>query len=135
VCERLSILGSPEGIRPSYAALRERFARNFTHLGVPKSEQLEALNVEVLLTREEAARGCIVPVGVPVFTSCPHCAGTGRDWIFPCAYCLQQGVVEGEACVRVRIPPMAPQGSTYELPLQGLGIHNFFLRLHVFVED
>ena len=131
--ERLSILGSPEGIRPSYEAMRERFSRNFTSVGVPKSEHLEALNVDVLLSPEEAARGCFVPVGVPVFTPCPHCAGTGRDWVFPCAYCLEQGVVEGEACVHVRIPPMATGGSTYEVPLDGLGIHNFFLRLHVVV--
>jgi len=29
---------------------------------------------------------------------------------------------------------MARSGSIFELPLQGLGIHNFYLRLHVFVE-
>jgi hypothetical protein len=29
---------------------------------------------------------------------------------------------------------MAPSGSIYEIPLRGLGIHNFYLRLHVFVE-
>jgi len=29
---------------------------------------------------------------------------------------------------------MARSGSTFEMPLRGLGIHNFYLRLHVFVE-
>jgi len=37
--------------------------------------------------------------------------------------------------VRVRIPPTARSGSIFEMPLQGLGIHNFCLRLHVFVES
>lgn len=41
-------------------------------LRVPKSEQLQALNFEVLLTPDESSRGCVVPVGVP-------CAGTAHD--------------------------------------------------------
>jgi molecular chaperone DnaJ len=129
-----SVLGNPEGIRPSFEALYDRFLRNFTGVGVPKSERLEGLNIEVLLTPEEALRGCIVPVGVPVFSRCPECGGSGRDWLFPCACCREQGMIETEENVRVRIPPMVPSGSIYELPLQSLGIHNFYLRLHVFVE-
>jgi hypothetical protein len=44
-------------------------------------------------------------------------------------------MIEEEALLRIRIPPMAPPGSIYEVPLRGLGIHNFYLRLHVFVES
>jgi hypothetical protein len=29
---------------------------------------------------------------------------------------------------------MAPSGSIFEIPLRGSGIHDFCLRLHVFVE-
>jgi hypothetical protein len=32
------------------------------------------------------------------------------------------------------IPAMARSGSIDEMPLRGLGIHNFYLRLHVLVE-
>lgn len=114
--------------------MRDRFLRNFTGLGVPKSEHLESLNVEVLLTPEEAAGGCVVPVGVPVFARCPRCRGTGHDWVFPCLNCQQQGLIETEVSVPVRIPPLVTPGAIFELPLDGLGIHNFFLRLHVFVD-
>ena len=130
----VTILGNRDGIRPSFEAMRDRFLRNFTGMGVPKSERLEGLSFEVLLTPEEASRGCVVPVGVPVFSRCPQCGGSGHDWVFPCAYCQQQGMIEGEERLRIRIPPMAPSGSIYEIPLRGLGIHNFYLRLHVFVE-
>ena len=133
VREPIAILGNPAGIRPSFEAMYERFRRNFTGIGVPKSEHLEGLNLEVLLTPEEASRGCIMPLGVPVFSPCTQCGGSGRDWVFPCAYC-QQGMVESEAVVRIRIPPMVRSGSIFEIPLQGLGIHNFYLRLHVLVE-
>ncbi len=134
VRQPVTILGNRDGIRPSFEAMYDRFLRNFTGIGVPKSEQLEGLNVEVLLTPEEASRGCVVPIGVPVFSRCPQCGGSGHDWVFPCACCQQQGMIEGEERLRIRIPPMAPSGTIYEIPLRGLGIHNFYLRLHVFVE-
>jgi hypothetical protein len=69
-------------------------------LGAPKSEHREALNIEVLLTPEEARRGFVLPIGLPV-----------------------------------RIPPIARSGSIFEIPLQGLGIHDVYLRIHVFVES
>ena len=134
VREPITILGNRDGLSPSFAAMHDRFLRNFTGIGVPKSERLESLTFEVLLTPEEAARGCIVPVGVPVFGRCPQCGGSGHDWVLACPYCQQQGMIESEEQLRIRIPPMAPSGSIYEIPLRGLGIHNFYLRLHVFVE-
>lgn len=132
--EPVTILGEPDGIRPSFEAVRDRFLRNFTGIGVPKSEQLEGLDFQVLLTPDEYCRGCIVPVGVPVFSRCPRCNGSGRDWLFPCAYCQQQGMVEQEARLHVRIPPTPPLGCVYEIPLRSLRIQNFCLRLHVFLE-
>ena len=134
VREPVTILGNRDGIRPSFEAMYDRFLRNFTGIGVPKSEQREGLNVELLLTPEEAAHGCILPLRVPVFACCPECGGSGRDWMFPCALCQQQGLIEKEELLRIGIPPMAPAGSILEIPLRGLGIHNFYLRLHVFVE-
>jgi len=130
----VSIFGAAQVIRPSFEAMYDRFRRNFTGIGVPKSEHLEALNIEVLLTPEEGRRGCVLPVGVPVFRRCPDCGGSGRDWLFPCLTCGQQGTIDEEHVVRIRIPPMARSRSMFEMPLQGLGIHNFCLRLHVFVE-
>jgi molecular chaperone DnaJ len=111
----ISIFDAAEPIRPSF-------------------EHLEALNVEVILTPEERRRGCVLPIGVPVFQRCPECGGSGRDWLFPCMACGQQGTIEHEQLVRVRIPPMARSGTIVEMQLQGVGIHNFCLRLHVFVE-
>jgi hypothetical protein len=43
-------------------------------------------------------------------------------------------MIEAERLVHVHVPPMARPGAVYELALGGLGIHNFRLRLHVFVE-
>jgi molecular chaperone DnaJ len=130
----VSILGNPESIRSSFEAMHDRFLRNFTSVGIPKSEHPEGLHFEVLLTREEASRGCVVPIAVPVFSQCPECGGSGRDWVFPCVYCWERGMIEMEEYVRVPIPPMASSGSILEIPLRGLGIRNFYLRLQLFVE-
>ena len=128
----VEVLGKPDGILPSFDEAYDRFRRNFTGIDVPKSERLEGLNFEVLLTADEKARGCVVPVGIPVFERCPTCRGTGRDWVFPCISCHEQGMIEAEEIVHVRVPPNTLSGATFEVPLRGLGIHNFYLRLHVF---
>ena len=130
----VTILGNPEGIRPSFEAMQARFLRNFTGRGMPKSERLEALDFEIILTEREAVRGAVAPVAVPVFVRCPECGGTGNVWGYPCVECLQLGWLETERVVRIVIPPMTPSGSVFEVVLRGLGIENFFLRLHVFVE-
>jgi DnaJ-class molecular chaperone len=134
VSEPISILSQPASIHPSFEALFERLLRNFTGIRVPKGERLEDLNIEVILSPEEAARGVTVPIEVPTFHRCPFCDGTGRDWVFPCTYCREEGYVEKPETVRVEVPPNVGPGTLYEIPLQGLGVHNFYLRLHIFLE-
>lgn len=130
----ISILDPPDAIHPSLAEVRDRFLRNFTGLLVPKAERIEALDFEVLLTRDEAAAGCAVPIGVPTFERCPRCGGTGATLLYACTYCRQSGMIESERVIFVHVPPMAPRGAIYEVALGALGIHNFRLRVRVFVE-
>jgi DnaJ-class molecular chaperone len=130
----VSILVDAEAIRPSFDETYDRFLGDFSGIGVPRSDHVEGLNVEVVLTPEEGRRGCALPIGVPAFHRCRQCGGSGREWLFPCLTCRQLGMIEREEIVRVRIPPMAPSGSIFEIPLRGSGIHDFCLRLHVFVE-
>jgi molecular chaperone DnaJ/curved DNA-binding protein len=127
-------LSQPASIHPSFEALYERLLRNFTGIRVPKGERLEDLNIEVILSPEEAARGVMVPIEVPTFHRCPFCDGTGRDWVFPCTYCMEEGYVEKPETVHVEIPSNVAPGTVYEIPLKGLGVHNFYLRLHIFLE-
>jgi molecular chaperone DnaJ len=128
---RRSVLSDFETIRPGFEPFFERFVRNFTGENIPKGERLEALNVELLLSPEEAARGLTVPVGVPTFYRCPQCGGSGRDWLFPCLDCHSQGRIEGEQTVRIRIPARTHDRAVLEVPIHELGIYNFFLRLYI----
>jgi DnaJ-class molecular chaperone len=84
--EPVSILAEPYAVRPSFEALVERLFQSFEG-GIARAERSEGLSVEVILTPEEAVRGVAVPIGVPRLHRCPDCGGTGRIWLFPCAYC------------------------------------------------
>lgn len=129
--EPVSTLRGFHTFQPSFESLLNRFRRNFTGIGVPKAERLEALNVEVVLSPNEALRGGVIPLGVPVFYPCSVCGGSGHDWVFPCTYCHQQGIIEEEGLIRIRIPPMVSDGTIVEVPIRGLGIHNFYVRLYI----
>jgi DnaJ-class molecular chaperone len=129
--EPMSILYDFGTVSPSFAALYDRLRRNFTGRGVPKAERIESLNVEVQLSPYEALRGVVVPIGLPVFVRCTACRGSGREGFSFCLPCLGQGVVETEHTVPVRVPPGVQEGTIVEVPLHRLGIHNFYLCLHI----
>ena len=131
VPKSMSVLRGFQTIQPSFEAVFARLLRNFTGIRVPKGERVEGLTVEVLLSPAEAARGGVAPLGVPVFSPCPVCGGSGRAWLFPCTYCREQGMVEEEETVRIPLPPMVREGTILEAPIRGLGIHNFYLRLSI----
>lgn len=128
-----SLFDRPDSIRPSFEELFDRYRRNSTGVDVPKAEVEEGLNIEVLLSPEEALLGGVLPVTLPVFTRCPVCQGTGFEWLFACLHCHAEGLIERHETVRVRIPPGIRSSTVIEFPLRGLGVHNFYLRVHIFV--
>jgi molecular chaperone DnaJ len=133
--ESFTARGAPETLRRHFGATHDRFRRAATGIGVPTTEPFEGLHFEVLLTPDESTRGCVVPLDVPVVRRCPQCGGSGRDGVFPCAYCAQQGMVERDARLHVAIPAMAPAGSVYEILLRGPDIRDCYARLRVVVVE
>jgi DnaJ-class molecular chaperone len=115
-------------VRPSRDEMFSRFARNFTGVNLPKGERPMELTVDVALSPEEARAGTRVRLGVPVFLACGRCGGRG------CFACHGQGTRELERPVNVDVPPMSGSGTTFVIPLSGLGIHNFFLNVRVRVD-
>jgi molecular chaperone DnaJ len=132
--EPVPLFGRADQARPSLEAMFDRLLRNFTRIGVPKAERVEPLHCDVVLSPEEAARGGVLPIAVPVFKDCPECGGSGRTWLFPCLHCGQSGMVEEKVTVRLEIPPMVRPGTVIELPLEGLGVSNFRLRILIHID-
>jgi len=79
VSRAVPIFANRDGTRRSSVAC-ERFRQNFTGMGIPNSAWPTGLDFEVLLTPEEASRGCVVPLGIPAFSRCPQCGGSGLGY-------------------------------------------------------
>jgi molecular chaperone DnaJ len=115
-----------EDLRPGLEPLFARVARNFTGLGVPKGERVEQLSLQAHLTREQAERGALLRIGMPVFRRCSACSGLGSTPFLQCARCLGAGLVEATRPVAVRVSPGASDGSEIVLSLVPLGVQNFY---------
>jgi molecular chaperone DnaJ len=90
----------------------------------------EAIDAAITLTPEDAASGGIAMIEAPAYYPCPLCRGAGQDEGLPCAVCDELGIVEEKETIPVAIPPMLQSNQQMEIPLRGLGIHNYYLRLH-----
>jgi molecular chaperone DnaJ/curved DNA-binding protein len=124
-----SVLRSFDAYGPSREAIRQRFRRNFFDDDSPKGECVEPLTLEILLTSDEAEVGGVLPIRVPTFRTCPLCDGSGSDWGFPCLFCGTEGLIEEEREMRLKISPGIRDNSVFGLPISGLGVHNFYLRV------
>jgi len=117
---------------PSLESVRERLLENFLRAEPPKQRQAEAIDVQAILTPEEALEGGIVLVDAPAYYPCPMCQGVGLDGRANdlCEFCEGSGVIEESETVRIVIPAMIEDDEQIEVPLRGLGLHNFYMRLH-----
>lgn len=126
--------GGRDAVGRSVDAIDERRRRNLAEPGLREAERAHGIDFDLVLTGEEATRGGVLRVPVPVLTTCPQCGGSGYEWVLPCIACGRRGVVESERRVAFEIRPMTRPGTIIEVPLSGLGIHDFFFRLHVSVD-
>jgi DnaJ domain len=115
---------------PFEAALA-RVSGRLTTAEVSSNEFCEGLNTVVILSPDEAIQGGMIVLAVPSCSPCDQCGGSGRDGLFPCALCDGEGLIEEQETVRVQVLPSVGDGTVINVPLRGLGLHNFYLRLHI----
>jgi DnaJ-class molecular chaperone len=125
----VSLTHSFQTIRPSFEQLFGRLWSNFTLLIRPKAETIESLNVEIILSPEEALRGGQVRVFIPSQFQCPVCEGRGGVGPFECWRCDGRGIVAGEYPLLVSFPA-GISGNVVEIPLDRFGIQNFYLKVY-----
>jgi molecular chaperone DnaJ len=125
-----SLVRSFRSFTPSFDEIFDRLWGNFMSLTRPKAEQIESLNIEIVLTPEQAARGGHIRVLVPARALCPTCEGYGGVAGYECAYCAGEGFLSGEYPVLVSFPAGIVNGYIVRLPLDGFGIRNFYLTVH-----
>jgi DnaJ-class molecular chaperone len=115
---------------PFEAALA-RVSRNLTTARFDKHQAPEPLQAQLILSAAEAMRGGTMVLVVPSCSPCERCGGSGRRGLFPCDLCDGEGLMEEEETLRVHIPPQAGDATRIDVPLPGLGLHDFYLCLRI----
>lgn len=124
----LSLSGSFHTFSPSFEELFDRLRRSYDP-SRPEMEPLYSLNVEILLRPHQALRGGRVRLLVPAQLTCPLCHGRGGVGWFECARCHGAGQISGEFPVVLAFPPGIVNNHVIQVPLDSLGIENFYLNV------
>jgi DnaJ-class molecular chaperone len=90
---------------------------------VPKSGRRRSMDLEVVLSRDEAEHGGRLPIRIPILSLCPLCDGTGRDWFSQCRMCDGEGAVEGGTMLHLRVPPLVRDGTVWLIPVLDEGLN------------
>jgi molecular chaperone DnaJ len=106
------------------------FVRHPTPTDLRRPIQPGTLSGEILLSADEAACGGVLPLDVPVATSCPSCEGTG-GYVFDCARCGGEGSIERRFPVPVRIPPGVREGTVFQVTVDDPSVLSVLLTVHI----
>jgi molecular chaperone DnaJ len=101
---------------PSISGLLDRMRHAFFGGSV-----LGDLSAEIVLTPLEASAGTIVPLGVPVWQTCPQCGGRGETWEEWCLLCAGRGDIRGFHHVELRVPAGVREGSQFRFAIMPAG--------------
>jgi len=77
----------------------------------------EACVAELLLTRQEARAGGVLPLRLPMRFPCSSCASSG-GYAFPCEICDGDGFVSRRVACDLTLPPGVRDGAVFELRVQ-----------------
>jgi molecular chaperone DnaJ len=92
------------------------------------------LYFEAILSPEEAARGGLFPVSVPVFEPCPRCGRSGFWDAFFCPVCYGRGRIRSERTFSLSIPPHAREGTEIRISMEDIGLRDVFLHVCVTID-
>jgi hypothetical protein len=127
----LRLFDSFQTVRPARDELLDFYRQNFSARGIPKSQPVRELTVDVMLSparRPEAGR---LPFEVPVARTCEICQGSGRTGFFHCDGCDGNGLVWETARLDVLLPAVVRDGTVIPVSLGRLGVGNLYLRLRI----
>jgi DnaJ-class molecular chaperone len=124
----LDLFADARRIRPAPDELIAHLLRNFVWPGPVKSEHPEPLLCDIALSPDEARRGGVLDLRIPIRAVCPDCHGAGHVFGFACWRCDATGNARSDLTVPLDIPPGVRSGLIMEIPLDRFGIRNLWLR-------
>jgi molecular chaperone DnaJ len=98
---------------PSIAAVVDRMRDAFLQSEVGD----QPLSAEILLSRREAVDGTVVPLEVPIRSTCPLCDGRGESWMETCRGCSGTGAWHLPHRVRLSVPAGVADGTRFRFTI------------------
>ncbi len=108
----------PFGPSPFFERFFDRFEADPTPIAASPAPSPVAVELDVTLSAEQAARGGDFTFSIPVRETCTECEGAGISWPFSCVACAQRGWIMGERILRLRVPPGIRHGTVVHLQLE-----------------
>jgi len=116
--------------RDRFAPLAWSFVRSPVSGDLRRPTMPGSLSGEILLTPQEAKAGGVLPLDVPLLSTCPACDGTG-GFIFDCPRCGGEGKVERRLPVPIRIPAGVSDGTVFQLAVDDPAVLSVLLTVHI----
>jgi hypothetical protein len=82
-----------------------------------EADGADTLSAEVCLSAWEASRGRVVPLDIPLRTTCARCGGRGETWTERCADCAGTGESVFRRSVRLSLPAGVADGARFRFRL------------------
>jgi DnaJ-class molecular chaperone len=124
----VSLIRSFRTASPSFEEIHDRLWSSLTGQARPKGETIQSLTIEIPITPQQAVTGGTARVLIPSQAPCPVCSGRGTAGVFVCVRCDGSGVVLDEYPLPVDFPSGVGDYAV-QVPLDGFGIHNFYLNV------
>lgn len=86
--------------------------------------------LELILTKDEAAAGGVFAIKVPIRHICPVCQGKGGYLLFFCDACQGHGQILKDFTINLKIPPAIKNHSHFSIPIDNHG----FLDITVIIQ-
>ena len=116
-------------VRTSIEEVFNRIWRNFDPTPSHKSERLQNLCMEIVLSPDEAQRGGRMEIVLPARILCTTCGGHGNIGLDRCYQCMGSGDMIQDVPVLVQFPPNISDGSQRIISLWRLGIHDVYITI------
>ncbi len=101
-----------------------------THRATPAGKDLF---VELRISPDDARRGGIFPVHIPVLRPCPSCEDDEREEGLVCPACHDSGRITDDHAVDVTVPPEVGNGQVARLAMQDVGLGHTELIVRVLI--
>ncbi len=88
------------------------------------------LAAEVVVAPEDAARGTVLALDIPVSATCASCGGTGGS-LFDCERCGGEGQISRRLPVPVHLPASTGEGAVFQVRTDDAAVPSILLTVHV----